>query len=828
MTLDLYKLLGLIKDAVGIQKPSINSTLGFHISKNMKTFGTANLKKYNGMLKHRLIDLAKKTEMNSTDKKLYKKAFRDIMEVIFKSEGLSGLYDGVDSSADMGERLRYVYNTNKYREVLNLAKELVDYNKLDCSDVISKDPMEFDFKVESGQFTIETQKQILSQRYQTFFKDYVESISKYLESIIKTIMDDLNIVQNMKSTTQTRYQTLNQDLRAQRSIKNSAENAMKTAKNDIATIDNQIMAASNQGNATSIVLLQQRKDRRETDLETYTNTIHRAERQITNIENMLGAFDNYRENIDKASRDINTNVYDSLKDSILGSLASDLTFVYDDGKSFFTDDLIAEGFLKFVESNNDDITQLTGFDNVVKKADTYPEKIKKDSGFEEPNPEFYTAQIVKGLNTTFEVMAEDAIMALKDGIIPAVRKSLARQRSGKNNGGYEKFMDAMLNSLVTQTQANSIFSSGPSNTIKDKLTNEIFKARFLKYVLERFKNYFKMHKITKRIDYDENISQLHPLIQKLIRKGRSCQYFKSFIINYDTCDQLYRLKFITDTKKFLAGILRQPPRKLNNPMHKLQTVIHDYLGLKDNPVWIISKQNVYLSMPDDLSLTNTGILSKISKSELKDVCNIKASDYWNENTMNKATQFGDKRMAKLYQDIKKAREQIDDDYKILRDSSSLKEDKKGAKTRIDKNQRIIDRKEEEIAKFRQEVKNTYKPNAFIFGDNDDDPNKAENQELLTRSEMQELQRNKDKMAEALRKLSPDDDNNFNELMKQQEIMSRNKANYDDDMTRFVPPGLEHLGDDSKTPMDQKEQKKESELDKLLRLREEWANRDNRR
>jgi hypothetical protein len=517
----------------------------------------------------------------------------------------------------------------------------------------------------------------------------------------------------------------------------------------------------------------------------------------------------------------NREVINKIRDSLLSSIANDLTFLYDDGKTFFTDDTIAEGFLKFVNDSSYDITTPNGFENVVKNANSYPQEITKD-GVKIPNPEYYAAQITKSLDATFEVMAEDILTAFGDNLGPALRQIVAEKISttDKAYGEFLKKIFEKLNTLIDEK--TGLIKSLPTS-YKKTLKENIFRNRFLDKVLRKFKRYFSMHEVQKRIEYDNDLSQLHPLILKLMKKGnRRCEYFKSFILSYDMCEQLYRVKYLVDTEKFLAGVNKQPPRKLNNPMNRLDTVLGEYLGLKDNPTWIVSRQNVYLSMPDDFSLTRTGIMSKIPKSDLMEVCRIKAADYWNQQTMGKVAQLGNKKIAEMYRRIDKLRGEISDlEKKKLGETDAKK--KKNIERDIRSKNSQIEKIEDQISKMKQEEK-AYHPNAFIFGNEEDfdDPNKAEKNELLSDAEKTDLKQSRDKMKEGLLNLNPYDDNQVDELEKQmRKIRETHPFDFEEDE------------DEREKERSREEETREvnndvlSELERLLKEREEREKKENR-
>jgi len=774
MILTLYKLLGLIKNAMD-GKISRLST-GRQILDNVGDIDIRSLQKYRGMIKHQLVDVIAKTSGSGKSKVpaiIYQKAFMDLMESIFKSEGLSGLYNGVPEDADRGQRLAYVYNTNKYREILNVAKELVEYNKLDCKNVISDDPMDFDFHVENGGTSIQTQSHVISQRYQTFFKTYVESIKDYLTGLVETIMSNLNLVQVAKGQTNILIDQNKAYLQQNIDALNVAKSNLKPSLFWIEDAENDLDRLRQNPNTTPDELKNARHklftvERQQRQYET--DIINRT-KDIKDIENILKLTIEAQGSVEKIIQDQSRDLYEKISDNILGSIANDLTFIYDDGKRFFTNELATEGYLKLINKQGYDLTNPNGdeFQKIADKAadqsifpDRIPDNIKnrvsstKDGKM--PNPEFYAAEVVKALDDSFEVMTGDTIDALKDHLQPAIQKALqsaipaaASSTSGAAANPFnnllktkETLTQEILEKLLHTVDTDQAFNA----QMKNHLKNNIYRNRFIKHVLINFKKMFKLNRVDKEIRFDKSISQLHPLIKKLVKQGDKCQYFKSFIVSYDVVEQLYNLKYITDTKKFLYGLTNEPPRKMSNQLNKLQLVIEDYLGLKNNPTWILSKAEVYLSMPDSLSLTNTSLLSKIPKSELMQVCKIKASDYWNETNLGKVSQLGNKKLSDLNKKLEQANAELSDAKK-----SKNGKNKNGKNESIKRAQKKIDAIEEKISKAKLDDKQ-YLPQAFLFND---DPNMAENEPLLSDAEKQDLERNKENMLQRLHDLNPYDD-----------------------------------------------------------------------
>jgi len=793
MVLDLYKLFGMIKKSMDI------GTRRIDIASTLDSFDDSILKKYKGMLNNKLFSLSRTLSRSTTPatKMQYADAFIELMNAIFKSEGLSGLYNGVDSSAERNERLQYVYRSNKYHEILNLAKELVQYNKLDCKDVLNDDSMQFDFKIERGEYTVETQRHVLAQQYQMFFKSYVESIKKYIESIVGTIIEELNITSKLKSATKRKMNKTIKEVKAYEDKIDTQRVNISRLNDHIKINTDHLALATNPADKT---IYQNAINSITIQIKQHQALIDGYNNEIKTLEILNNQFKDYNQSIDSDALTVAKDVQKDITASIISSLANDLTFVYDDGKSFFGDDLIATGFVEFVEDPATDITELNNFKKIVSTAGSIPQT-RTINNNKVDNPKFHTAQLLSGLMDTFGIMADDTITAIEDNFRISVQRVLNEKipngRSSGNAGN--EYISDILNSLfVTSSSSGGLFASVNKPGFRDKLMYDVYADRFISGILLKFKNYLRLHKTTKKIEHNADVSRLHPLLAKLIKNGNKCQYFKSFVINYETCDMLYNTKFILDTQKFLTGVTNTPPTRVNNPMNKLQTVLHDYLGLKNNPVWVISKQNVYLSMPDDLSLTNSSILSTIPKTELMDVCKIKASDYWNENMMGKVTEIGNKKLSEARKKVEAKNKEISDLKKEINNLSSKDKDRQiNLNKKMDKYQKQKDDLEEKVNKVKIESKDI-KPNAFLFADDDVDP---ENTELFTQGEKADLARAREKTKEDLLRLKPSEDDLI-DLQKQQDYLD--KKTFADDL------------EDTSEP----EPEPETEIEKLIRERDE--------
>jgi len=837
MTMDLYKLLGMVKDASEKRKFLGSAELGKKIDTSINS---AALKKYKGMLKHRILDIIKRSSGSTTPARPedFQEAFVQIMNAIFKAEDLQGLYDEVDSSSDFNERMKFLYNSNKYKEILSLSTELIKYNKLNCKDVVTMDTMDFDFKVERGDYEIETQSSIIAQKYQTFFKDYVKSISNYLESIIEQMVKKLKLPDILTRSISSGLTSNTKEVtRLQAAI--DANNTRLDTLIPQLEIETRLMDQTSrearQGNRTSAAIYPTHR----ANVDKISREINELRRDISNFENelkqrevLLGNLNSLQYQVNAMIADTNSDLYSKMKDNILSAIANDLTFIYDEGKRFFTNELVAKGFIDLSSNSTYDILSANG--NGFKKAvnDLKSKVIKPTtktnrSTEESDNPAYYAAEVLSSLTDSFDMTAKDAILAIRDAIKPAVSEALINANKNLSNkinknsitNSYvtsaldeEKMIMSILNSLDAEIESSTV--NGVGSAYEKYLRDNVLRNRFISKVLKNFNKLFSIKRVDKVIEFDKNVSQLHPMIKKLINKnsggGRNCQYFKSFIISYELCEQLYRIKFIVDTHKFTKGLVNKPPKRASNPLSRIQTVLFEYLGLKDNPVWILSKTDVYLSMPDDLSLTNTSILSKISKNDLKEVCRIKPADYWKEGTLGTVAEFGDKRIARWHKEIETERTRIEE-WKSEKVDTSYddKDHRKRLDGYIDKAQKKINSLEDKISKVKTEEK-TYTPNAFLFGDSFDDTDRAENEPLLSDTEKAELQKNKEELKTKLHDLNPFDDTEVEQMEK---ILEKKRQDHPLDLM------------DEKTKKSDDVEKELSDFEKFMNMREDYFNKD---
>ena len=130
--------------------------------------------------------------------------------------------------------------------------------------------------------------------------------------------------------------------------------------------------------------------------------------------------------------------------------------------------------------------------------------------------------------------------------------------------------------------------------------------------------------------YASGRAERNPIIKQTINKKNN---FKTFIISQKVLIDLYDILTFIDSQKYIAGLLRFPPNRVNGDLAKMRFLI-TRLGLQSNPVFIINQldQSVILSSPDILSLTGTPVFSRITRDQMKAICFIDyQKDLWNSD-----------------------------------------------------------------------------------------------------------------------------------------------------------------------------------------------------
>jgi len=156
------------------------------------------------------------------------------------------------------------------------------------------------------------------------------------------------------------------------------------------------------------------------------------------------------------------------------------------------------------------------------------------------------------------------------------------------------------------------------------------------------------------VNFKETVKGIHPLLAKLARNPNN---FKSFIFGFDMMMNLYDLFYLTELQKYYAGwsIYQRPlidlPMKYKNPKNKIDYILTDIFKIDQNPLWIVGNRELYLTLPDYMSLIRSKIFTKVPKDKIKNYCKINYEKIMSERNMGKILM--DKDQGEMIQDLRK-------------------------------------------------------------------------------------------------------------------------------------------------------------------------------
>ncbi len=222
------------------------------------------------------------------------------------------------------------------------------------------------------------------------------------------------------------------------------------------------------------------------------------------------------------------------------------------------------------------------------------------------------------------------------------------------------------------------------------------------------------------VNFKETVRGLHPLLAKL---AKNPNHFKSFIFGFDMLLNLYDLLYLTELQKYYAGwsIYQRPlidlPMRYKNPKNKIDFVIDDIFKLKDNPLWIVGKSELYLSLPDYMSLVRSRIFTKIPKNKIRDYCRISYEKIMSDKNMGKL--LTDKDQGQLIAELRKKINKLEH---VDKEIKKLEEKKKKNKKNFNKNDeiRLKDLKDEKFLLVNEIKVLKAQINALSNGNKNDD------------------------------------------------------------------------------------------------------------
>ena len=577
----------------------------------------------------------RKTTMSNTNKT---KVLQDIINIFTQDKNIQSLFR--NTADDIGERYRIFNERVKYRNILLLFQELVKFNSLGFNDIIKDSGLELNFKIELKQEKIAYNYQLLKRKLDDAFANFIHDANTFLKKLKEQLNN--NVQRNVNKNNIIPNNSIDQEIaRLQKELKTRRENIIKIqndptkdlmTKNqeiavlnqEIAQIENQLFMLQMQSNSANIAS-RYANSINSTNYsvrdEAYIDPeIERLRNEIANLQSRLselpettpfhvGPDVNARIEIEKEIKkkeeqlktlidniESDKNIINAFKniDFELQNVKTELADLYDRARSLLTTEAGLQIFLNNPIVTTDDYFNMlnyNGTNDELKNLRTY--LIDIDEGIKD---------IVNAILLNFE----DAIKAKEFTLTHSA--NLATKFKAFFSNLYEKYYDQLYTRLV-----------------------KIFVLRVLKVFAHGVKKSIE----NKEIQYNEVVSGLHPLIAKLLKNPNN---FKSFIFGFDMLLLLYDLDYKTKLRKFILGssaqyslVNRQAmPTRYTNPTNQIDYMITDVFKLKNNPIWIISRTKIFLSLPDYLSLLKQRVFSNIPKDKINAYCRIDYRKIWSE------------------------------------------------------------------------------------------------------------------------------------------------------------------------------------------------------
>lgn len=640
--------------------------------------------------------------------------FWKVIETILNNKGIMSLIR--NTTKNYSDRLNLLKDNFKFRDIIIIFEDLVQFNKYNRDDILKDSNFELNFKLELNNENIVFNDQIIKRKLDETFGNFLKDADSYVKKLFEQKTKDL--VKNNKSVSYlgamkaqaemdkqvARYRELERqinDLQIQLSSTNDP-NVQARLSNYINSLNQELQTLipnlQSSGLTNDILSLANSEIN-----QRYYNELDKERRdldiQIANLKSQLASLNPTDPTQAQQIRDINLRLkvmreqYNTLSGKIK-TIEGAGTAVKADANSYnykYNDNNIG---LKNAKTELGELYETirrifmnpTYFNLFLKKENlSNPDEFLKFIEKQHQNEDDQLlatelADIDLALNEVVDVITENFLQELE-----AFETNKAIEKNHlDNNGMFDKFIQSLKDTLINNKQFKVVL-----------------KARLLKTLCLRvckiFTTTFKRNITKGEISFKETTYGLHPLIKKLLKNPNN---FKSMIFGFDELINLYDLLYITNVEKYLMqsavdynfNTTQRIPIKLTQVNNKINHIL-DTLGIKNNPVWIISRNKIFLSLPDFISLTRERIFNSIPKEDIQNYCKIHYDKIWNE--MDFGSTFGGKQ--KEYIDkMKKIDKQLKEIEKKLKNKQD--ELKKAGK---DKSKKAI--LNSEIKKLRAEL-----------------------------------------------------------------------------------------------------------------------------
>ena len=616
-----------------------------------------------------------------------------VIETILKNNKIMNLIQNVADT--YAERLKILNQNFKFRDIIIIFEELVKYNKINSNDIIKDTNFNLNFKLELNNEIVAFNEQIIKKRLDETFANFLADADKYIkalfdEKIKKFDPKNNNSIKAMFGAALSRkaaedeaerYHRIEREMRdiqmRMMQVRESDPDEyarLQMVYNDLANqlalltpkLNNDIIAMNIMQTASSHL--------NNKYANMYEQDARRISEEILNIEQAL------------EKDDIPDDERERLQLRLI-TLQREYNELHQRIKEFqaaASSDLKGLKLDKFDSSNvNLEIakTELGELYQTLKNLFMNQSKFNIYLRLTNSNPDLFTPDGFKKFIEKREYQTDDEeILAIEFKDMDLALKEVADVLA-------ERFLQE-VEAKFAKAQIDQGFLDKVISDIRKTLLNfnkirDLIYERFLRILCSRvckiFATTFKKNLQKGEISFNETTYGIHPMIKNLLKNPNN---FKSFIFGFDELINLYDLLYLTEVEKFLLqsasgfnfSAPQRAPIKLTQVINKFNYVF-DILGIKENPLWVISRSKIFLSLPDFMSLTRDRIFNSIKKEEIQSYCKIDYGKIWNELDFGSAFGGKEQQYKRKIKDIERKLDKVRKEIKEVQKEKDKAKDK---------------------------------------------------------------------------------------------------------------------------------------------------------
>jgi len=633
------------------------------------------------------------TKLNLELNRKNQEKFWYVIETILKNHNVMSLIQNVADT--YAERLRILNQNFKFRDIIILFEELVKYNRINSNDIIKDTNFNLNFRLELNNEIIAFNEQIIKKRLDETYANFLADADKYIKTLFdekikkfdpknnKSIKAMFGAALSRKAAEDEaeRYHRIEREMRdiqaRMMQVRESDPDEyarLQMIYNDLANqlalltpkLNNDIIAMNIMQTANA-ELNRKYANMYEQDMRRLSDEIINIEQALQSDEISDDEKERLRLRLISLQREYN-ELHQKIKE-FQAAASSDLK------------DTKIDNFNKIDVDLEIAKTELGEMYQILKNLFMNQSKFNIFIRLTNANPDLITPDGFKNFIERREYQTDDEeILAIEFKDIDLALKEVADVLT-------ERFLQE-VEAKFAKAQIDQGFLDKVISDIKKTLLNfnkmkDLIYERFLRILCSRvckiFATTFKKNLEKGEISFNETTYGIHPMIKNLLKNPNN---FKSFIFGFDELINLYDILYLTEVEKFLMqsasnlsfSTPQRAPIKLTQVINKFNHVF-DVLGIKENPLWIISRTKIFLSLPDFMSLTRDRIFNSIKKEEIQSYCKIDYGKIWNELDFGSAFGGKEQQYKRKIKDIERKLDKIRKEIKEVQKEKDKNKDK---------------------------------------------------------------------------------------------------------------------------------------------------------